>query len=123
MSEDKKSDPVVDDKIWLKCNSCKKPIPYGVLYWVCNVSTCNRLRTGLKFCTVTCWDAHLGGMNHRESWAEERKAPTKEEWAVMQAEALEPKKRPRKKEELAPVTAPTPTAGPPRVIVRRKSEE
>lgn len=114
---------VVDEKLWVKCNSCKKPIHFGVLYWVCNVSTCNRLRTGLKFCTVSCWDAHLGGMNHRESWAEERTAPTKSEWAEIQAAAEEPKKRPRKKEEI-PDASPSTSAPPsaPRVIVRRNSK-
>lgn len=110
------------NNLWVKCNSCKKPIDFGVLYWVCNVSTCNRLRTGLKFCTVSCWDAHLGGMNHRESWAEERRAPTESEWAAMQAAAEEPKKRPRKKEEPVAEVAPAAPAGPARVIVRRKSE-
>jgi len=114
--------PEIDPSVWMKCNSCKKPIAYGALYWVCNVSTCNRLRTALRFCTVTCWDAHLPGMNHRESWAEERTAPSVTEWAAMQAAAAEPKKRPRKKEEEpAAVAAPTPS-GAPKVIVRRKSE-
>src|SRR5947209_6640607 len=56
---------------WRRCNSCKKPIGYGADYWVCNVSTCNRKRTGLVFCDVSCWDAHIPMMNHRESWAEE----------------------------------------------------
>lgn len=114
--------PAIDPSVWLKCNSCKKPIAYGALYWVCNVSTCNRLRTALHFCTVTCWDAHLPGMNHRESWAEERTAPTAAEWAATLAAANEPKKRPRKKEEVAEAApAPTPS-GPAKVIVRRKSE-
>lgn len=112
----------MSDDFWMKCNSCKKPIAFGALYWVCNVSTCNRLRTGLKFCTVSCWDAHLGGMNHRESWAEEKTAPTKSEWAEMLAAAEEPKKRPRKKEEISVPTSATKPVGPPRVIIRRKSD-
>jgi hypothetical protein len=65
---------------WRKCSSCKKPVFYGAKYWVCNVSTCNRKRTGLIFCNVSCWDAHIPMMNHRESWAEERKAPSLDEW-------------------------------------------
>ncbi len=63
---------------WKKCSSCRKPIPYGSVYWVCNVSTCNRKRTGLFFCSVPCWDAHTPLMNHRETWAEERKAPDRD---------------------------------------------
>jgi hypothetical protein len=110
---------------WKKCNSCKKPIAYKAIYWVCNVSTCNRKRTGLSFCSVSCWDAHVPGMNHRESWAEERRAPTYEQACREHAESLEPVKRTR---------APKPTATAPvapsvsgaaqasKVILRRKSE-
>ena len=60
---------------WRRCSVCKNPIALGARYWTCNVSTCNRKRTGLVFCTVTCWDVHLPGANHRESWAEEQTAP------------------------------------------------
>lgn len=62
---------------WRKCSSCKKQIAFETRYWVCSVSTCNRPRTGLVFCTTTCWDAHVPLMNHRESWAEERVSPTR----------------------------------------------
>ncbi len=30
------------------------------MYWVCNVSTCNRPRTALAFCSVNGWDAATG---------------------------------------------------------------
>jgi histone H3/H4 len=40
------------------------------------VSTCTRKRTGLYFCSVACWEAHLPAMRHREAWAVEKKAPT-----------------------------------------------
>lgn len=60
---------------WRRCNACKKPIGYGATYWICNVSTCNRPRTGLSFCSVSCWEVHLPGANHREAWALERTAP------------------------------------------------
>ena len=60
---------------WRRCSACKTFIPYGATYYVCNVSTCNRPRTGLVFCTVTCWEVHLPEANHRETWALERKAP------------------------------------------------
>lgn len=64
---------------WKKCSSCKKPIGFGKPYQVCSVSTCNSKKTGLKFCSIECWDAHLGFANHRESFAEEMRAPTQEE--------------------------------------------
>lgn len=101
---------------WKKCNSCKKPLPFEGNYWVCNVSTCNRKRTGLSFCSVECWDAHLAVVSHRESWAEEKKAPSRAHWEkVLKGEAdLEPKK-----EKAAPVAAPPPASGP-KIIIRRK---
>lgn len=64
-----------DEKCWRRCSACKNPIECGSTYWVCNVSTCNRKRTALVFCSVTCWEVHLPEANHRESWAEERIAP------------------------------------------------
>jgi hypothetical protein len=64
-----------DAKFWRKCSICKKEIPFGSVYNVCSVSTCNRKRTGLVFCSVECWDAHLGMARHREAWAEDRTAP------------------------------------------------
>jgi hypothetical protein len=68
-----------DPSAWRRCSSCKKPIPFGTTYWVCSVSTCNQKRTGLAFCTVSCWDAHLPVARHREAWAEERTAPARAE--------------------------------------------
>jgi hypothetical protein len=61
--------------VFRRCSSCKQDIALGARYWVCSVSTCNRSRTALAFCSTDCWDAHLGFVNHRESWAEERRAP------------------------------------------------
>ena len=66
---------------WRKCSSCKKPISFGGAYWVCSVSTCNRKRSSLVFCSVPCWDAHLPIMNHREASTIERTAPTSAEVA------------------------------------------
>ncbi len=109
---------------WRKCSSCKKHIAYGGDYWVCNVSTCNRKRTGLVFCNVSCWDAHLGFANHRESWAEERKAPTREEWARQQAEEQAPKRRTRTPREEAPAdAAPAAQSGAAKVILRRPGSQ
>ena len=66
---------------WRRCSACKNPIALGATYWVCSVSTCNQKRTGLAFCTVSCWDAHLPVARHREAWAEERTAPARPESA------------------------------------------
>lgn len=65
---------------WLKCSACKNPIPYNATHWVCSVSTCNRSRTRLVFCTVSCWDSHVAMLRHRDAWAVEAKAPTKDAW-------------------------------------------
>ncbi len=66
-----------DADVWRTCSICKKPIQHGQLYKVCNVSTCNRKRSSLVFCTVHCWDAHLPDANHRNAWAVEERAPNR----------------------------------------------
>jgi hypothetical protein len=66
---------VADVTPWRRCSACKKPIALGAVYWTCNVSTCNQKRTALVFCTLSCWEVHLPGANHREAWAVERRAP------------------------------------------------
>jgi hypothetical protein len=71
----REEDSLTTDTQWRRCSACKEPIALGSKYWTCNVSTCNRKRTGLAFCSVTCWEVHLPGANHRESWAEEQTAP------------------------------------------------
>lgn len=72
-------DPVHPD-FWKKCNECKKPMSYGARYFVCNVSTCNRPRHQLRFCSVSCWGPHVEVLRHRDSWAIEETAPTKSDW-------------------------------------------
>lgn len=74
----------MDDR-WKRCSSCKAPLAFDAPYWACNVSTCNRGRTALAFCSVSCWDAHLAVVPHRESWAVERRAPTRAQWEREQA--------------------------------------
>jgi hypothetical protein len=69
---------------WRKCTTCKKPISFGQIYWVCSVSTCNRLRTGLVFCSVECFDAHVPVLNHRDAGAFEKRAPTEAQWKAEQ---------------------------------------
>lgn len=61
---------------WKPCGACKKPIRYGGAYWACSVSTCNRARFQLAFCSLSCWDSHVAVLNHRNAWAEERAAPS-----------------------------------------------
>ena len=84
------------DNQWRRCNACKEPIDFGAEYWVCSVSTCNRKRTALAFCSVTCWEVHLPVANHREAWAEERRAPLASE-AEVQASDSTTKSRARRR--------------------------
>jgi len=63
--------------VWRTCSNCKEPIRYGATYLICTVSTCNRKRTQLVFCSIGCWDAHLPLANHRSASAEEMQAPTR----------------------------------------------
>lgn len=109
---------------WRKCNICKKTIQYKSKYWVCNVSTCNRKRVGLVFCDVACWDAHLPGMNHRESWAEDRISPTYEDWKKSLEEDLDPtpKKRTPQKKQLDEKPAPAAPVSKPAVVLRKRSD-
>jgi len=94
---------------WRRCSACKNPILFGAMHWVCNVSTCNRPRTGLVFCTVSCWETHVPVMNHRESWAVEKKAPTREAWLREQQQASGGS--PIRLKPAAPVPAPSRTPG------------
>jgi hypothetical protein len=72
--------------VWLRCSACKKDIRFGAVHWVCSVSTCNRNRTRLVFCSVPCWDSHVATLRHREAWAVEAKAPSRDAWEREQAE-------------------------------------
>jgi hypothetical protein len=65
----------MSDSIWRQCSNCKKGIPHGAIYYVCSVSTCNRKRNSLVFCSVDCWDAHVPIANHRKAVAVEETAP------------------------------------------------
>lgn len=68
------------DDFWKKCSSCKKELHFSSIYYVCSVSTCNQKRTGLVFCSVACWDAHMPVARHRSSaGAVETIAPSREE--------------------------------------------
>jgi histone H3/H4 len=41
----------------------------------------------LYFCSVACWDSHLSMVRHRDAYAVEARAPSKEAWAEQQANA------------------------------------
>jgi histone H3/H4 len=76
---------------WKHCNMCKSPIAFQAEYFVCSVSTCNRKRTGLNFCSLPCFEAHLPTARHRDAWAESARAPSESEWkAALAAEAPTP---------------------------------
>lgn len=66
------------------CSICRTPIPFSARYYRCSVSTCNRARLALYFCSVACWDAHLPEARHRDAWAEEARAPTLQEFQAEQ---------------------------------------
>lgn len=68
------------------CNACKGPIAFGALHYVCSVSTCTRKRTGMVFCSVTCWGTHVPVLRHRDAWAVEAQAPSRQQWEREQAE-------------------------------------
>lgn len=91
---------------WLLCSACRTDIPYSSKYFQCSVSTCNRARMRLVFCSVGCWDSHVATLRHRDAWAEDKIAPSKGEWereqASLAASAPEPPKPP------APRPAPAP---------------
>lgn len=67
------------------CSTCKNPIEFGADYFRCSVSTCNRKRLELFFCSVPCWDAHVPEARHRDAWAEPARAPSQSEWNRQQA--------------------------------------
>lgn len=104
------------DGIWKHCNICKKPIPFGGEYFLCSVSTCNRKRMGLFFCSLECFEAHLPTARHRDAWAERERAPSESEWqAARAAEASEATPgaaaapEPRAPQAAPPPAAPRPT--------------
>jgi hypothetical protein len=65
---------------WLKCSACRSDLAFGSKYFQCSVSTCNRARMRLVFCSVPCWDSHVATLRHRDAWAEDKIAPSKAAW-------------------------------------------
>ncbi|MEE2674660.1 MAG: hypothetical protein VX466_12745 [Myxococcota bacterium] len=95
----------MSDDSWRKCSACKNPIAYDATYFTCSVSTCNRKRTALQFCTVSCWEVHLPVARHRESWADEQTAPSRAE-AARAARAAAATPEPRKPRRILPESKP-----------------
>ncbi len=86
------SDPLA----FKRCSTCRQSIAWGAKYFTCSVSTCNRARIGLFFCSIPCWEAHLPEARHRDAWAEEQKAPTEAEAleeATVTAQTAPPRRR------------------------------
>lgn len=69
------------------CNICKKQIAYGATYYKCSVSTCNTKRFPFHLCSLDCFSAHAPEARHRDAWAEEERAPSKEQDARDRTEA------------------------------------
>ena len=77
----------MEAEAWRRCSTCKEPIGFGAVHWTCSVSTCNRPRATLAFCSVECWDAHVPVVRHRDAWANEERSPTRAAWeAALRAE-------------------------------------
>lgn len=90
---------------WLLCSACRNDIAFGSKYFQCSVSTCNRARMRLVFCSVVCWDSHVATLRHRDAWAEDKIAPTKVAWEREQAsEPAEPRPTPAAPRPPAPAT-------------------
>jgi histone H3/H4 len=114
---------------WMRCSACKRDIPFGATHWVCSVSTCNRTRTRLVFCSVACWDSHVAMLRHRDAWAVEAKAPTPEAWAAEEAARVESESDREETKPQFPPPGPQPaprrvaaTPPPPRTALGTSSE-
>jgi len=100
-----------DTAAWKRCSTCKKPIGFSETWYACSVSTCNRKRIGLFFCSVPCFDSHVPGARHRDAWAEQNQSPTRTEWEREQAEEAAALARAESREAAA---AEAPARPPPR---------
>ena len=64
-----------EQAFWRRCSNCKSEIGLGAKYWICSVSTCQRVRASIQFCKPDCGAGHNEIENHRDGWAVERLAP------------------------------------------------
>jgi len=102
---------IEDASTWKRCNNCKKPIAFASGYFTCNISTCNRKGTDFAFCSVSCWDAHVPVLRHRDAWADEQQAPTAAAWAARQREQAERAAAPLPEPRPRAVASPTAATG------------
>lgn len=101
-----------DATTWKRCNTCKKPIAFGSGYFTCSVSTCNRKGTDFGFCSVSCWDAHVPVLRHRDAWADEATAPTADAWAAQQRTDADRVAAPPRQPSAAPASRDASPASP-----------
>lgn len=78
----RKVEPGVDESaskagrdFYARCSVCKGEIAWSAAWYKCTVSTCNRTRMALSFCSTDCWDSHLPEARHRDPGFTEHKAP------------------------------------------------
>jgi hypothetical protein len=76
----------MSESFWRRCSTCKREIRFDAPYWACSVTTCNRQGNAFVFCMVSCWDAHVPTMRHREAWAEEKRSPRREDWEAVRTQ-------------------------------------
>jgi hypothetical protein len=100
--------PPSENHVWLHCSACRKEILLGGVHWICSVSTCNRSRTRLVFCSVACWDSHVATLRHRDAWAVESCAPTAAEHARHEREEADEARASSSPSTAAPPPAPRP---------------
>lgn len=60
---------------YMRCSVCKGEIAWSATWYKCTVSTCNRARVALAFCSTDCWDTHLPEARHRDPGFTEHRAP------------------------------------------------
>lgn len=75
------TDESVGPEFFRVCSICRTPLPFGGKLFLCSVSTCNRKRMPLFFCSLSCWEAHQADARHRDAGAVEGRAPSREEYA------------------------------------------
>ena len=79
---------------WLKCSACRNDIPFASKYYQCSVSTCNRARMRLMFCSIVYWDSHMATLRHHDAWTEDKISPTQASWERELASDPEPARPP-----------------------------
>ena len=114
---------MADGNTWRECSICRTKLAFGAPYFICSVSTCQRKRNPLYFCSLACWEAHLPMMRHRDAWAEEAIAPSREEWeAERRASPAEEDDRERDGDDFADTTGvrPVPVSRADEPVRRRR---